>query len=140
MWWNLLCGARQRWTLRPITMKTYKRVERVKQLIQQEISRILQFEIKDPRIKFVTVTHLELTSDLRDAKVFVTSLGDLADREALLLGLKRATGYIRRELGQQLKLKYIPQIKFVFDDSYDRQAQILTLLEHIHNEKEPQNE
>ena len=121
-------------------MKTYKRVERVRHLIQQEISRILQFEIKDPRIKFVTVTNVELTSDLRDAKVFVTSLGDTDEREVLLSGLKRATGYVRGELGRQLKLKYIPQIEFVFDDSYDRQAHILTLLEHIHDEKEPEKE
>ena len=121
-------------------MKTYKRVERVKHLIQQEISRILQFEVKDPRIKFVTVTNVELTSDLRDAKVFVTGLGGTADREVLLSGLKRATGYIRGELGRQIKLKYIPQIEFVFDDSYDKQARILSLLEHIHDEKEPQKE
>lgn len=112
----------------------------MKHLLQQEISRILQFEVKDPRIKLVTVTHMELTSDLRDAKVFVSSLGDPTNRETLLLALKRATGYIRGELGRQLKLKYVPQIKFVFDDSYDKQAQILTLLEHIHHEKELQEE
>ena len=112
----------------------------MKHLIQQEISRILQFEVKDPRITFVTVTNVELTSDLRDAKVFVTSLGDTADREALLAALKRATGYIRGELGRQLKLKYIPQIEFMFDDFYDKQERILTLLEHIHDEKEPQEE
>lgn len=127
-------------TLNTITMKTYKRAERVKHLIQQEISRILQFEVKDPRITFVTVTNVKLTSDLRDAKVFVTSLGDTTDREALLAALKRATGYIRGELGRQLKLKYIPQIEFMFDDSYDKQERILTLLEHIHDEKEPQEE
>jgi ribosome-binding factor A len=121
-------------------MKTYKRVERVRHLIQQEISRILQFEVKDPRIKFVTVTNVELTSDLRNAKVFVTSLGDTDDREVLLSTLKRASGYVRGELGRQLKLKYIPQIEFVFDNSYDRQAHILTLLEHIHDEKEPEKE
>jgi len=121
-------------------MKTYKRAERVKHLIQQEISRILQFEVKDPRIKFATVTDLKLTPDLRDAKVFVSSLGDTADREALLTGLKGATGYIRGELGRQLKLKYIPQIEFLFDDSYDKQERILNLLEHIHEENEAEGE
>ncbi len=121
-------------------MKTYKRAERVKQLIQQEISRILQLEVKDPRVKFVTVTEVRLTSDLRDAKVLVTSLGNMADREALLIGLKRATGYIRGELGRRLRLRYVPQIEFFFDDSYDKQERILNLLEDIHAEKESKEE
>jgi ribosome-binding factor A len=117
-------------------MKTYKRAERVKHLIQQEISQILQLDVKDPRVKLVTVTAVKLTADLREAKVLVSSLSDTSDREALLVGLKRATGYIRGELGRRLKLKYIPQIEFIFDDSYDRQERILTLLEHIQDEKE----
>jgi len=115
-------------------MKTYQRVERVKHLIQQEISQILQLDVKDPRVKFVTVTDVKLTPDLHEAKVFVTTLGEIADCDALLLGLKRATGYIRGELGRRLKLKHIPQLEFIFDDSYDKQERILSLLDQIHDE------
>jgi ribosome-binding factor A len=118
-------------------MRTYKRSERVKPLIQQEISQILQMDVKDPRLKLVTVTDVRLTADLREARVLVTSLNTTTTREELLKGLKRATGYIRGELGRRLKLKHIPQIKFVFDDSYDKQARILNLLDHIHDEEEP---
>lgn len=117
-------------------MKPYKRADRVKHLIQQEISRILQLDVKDPRVKFVTVTNVRLTSDLRDAKVFVSSLGDTTEREALLTGLRRATSYIRGELGRRLKLRYTPTIEFLFDDSYDKQERILSLLDHIHQEQE----
>jgi ribosome-binding factor A len=117
-------------------MKTYKRAERVKHLIQQEISRILQHDVKDPRVKFVTVTEVKLTPDLRDARVLVTTLGDVTDREALLTGLKRATGYIRGELGRRLKLKYTPSVEFRFDDSFDKQERIFHLLEHIQHEHE----
>ena len=117
-------------------MKVYKRAERVKHLIQEEVSRILQHDVKDPRIKFVTVTEEKLTPDLRDAKVLVTTLGDITDREVLLSGLKRATGYIRGELGRRLKLKYTPSIEFYFDDSFDKQERIFDLLEHIQHEHE----
>lgn len=121
-------------------MKTYKRASRVKHLLQQEISRILQREMKDPRITLVTVTNVSLTDDLRDAKVFISSLDDNVDRQDLLHGLSRATGFIRGELGRQLKLKYIPQIEFLFDDSYAQQERIFDLIDQIHSEEQADNE
>lgn len=117
-------------------MKTYQRAERVKHLIQQEISQILQLDIKDPRVKLVTVTDVKLTPDLREAKVMFSSLSETAEQDALLTGLKRASGYIRGELGRRLKLKHIPQLEFIVDDSYDQQARILNLLDQIHEEIE----
>jgi ribosome-binding factor A len=124
----------QRRVAKSMVMKTYKRADRVKHLLQQEISRILQLDLKDPRVKLVTVTNVKLSADLREAKVFVSSLDTSGNREDLLLGLKRATGYIRGELGRQLKLKYIPRIEFIFDDSYDKQERILQLIDQLHNE------
>ncbi|PIE35863.1 ribosome-binding factor A [candidate division KSB3 bacterium] len=115
-------------------MKTYKRADRVKHLLQEEMSRILQREIKDPRVKFVTVTDVKLTSDLRDAKVFISSLDPTTDREEMLNGLDRATGYIRGELGRRLKLKYVPHITFFADDSFDQQERILDLIDQIHDD------
>jgi ribosome-binding factor A len=116
-------------------MKTYKRAERVKHLLQQEISLIIQNDLKDPRVQMVTVTNVRLSPDLREGRVLVTSLSnDPAERDAILLGLKRATGYIRGELGRRLEIKFIPQLEFVFDDSYEKQERILNLLEQIHEE------
>ena len=122
------------------TMKTYKRADRVKHLLQQEISRILQLDIKDPRVKLVTVTKVNLTTDLRDAKVFISSLDSSIEREDLLSGLTRARGYVRGELGRRLKLKYIPNIEFVFDDSLDQQERILNLIDQIHSEETTEDE
>ncbi|MCP4400547.1 MAG: 30S ribosome-binding factor RbfA [bacterium] len=115
-------------------MKSYKRADRVKHLIQQELSRILQMEIKDPRVQFVTVTKVSLSVDLRNAKIFVSSLDASHNREELLAGLKRASGYVRGELGRRLKLKYIPQIEFVSDDSLDKQDRLFNLLDQIHED------
>ncbi len=117
-------------------MKTYKRSDRVRQLLQQELSQILQLDVKDPRVKFVTVTHVKLTPDLHEAKVFISSLDLSVERDELLSGLKRATGYIRGELGRRLKLKYIPTLHFVFDDSLDKQERILDLIDQLHTEDE----
>lgn len=117
-------------------MKTYARSERVKHLIQEEISRILQRDVKDPRVKFVTVTAVKLTDDLREAKILVSIMGEETNREAALSGLKRATGYVRGELGRRLKLKYTPAIEFFVDDSWEKQERILHLLDSIHREQE----
>lgn len=117
-------------------MKSYKRSDRIQHLLQEEISRLLRLEIKDPRVQFVTITDVKLTPDLQNATIFVTSLGGIGKRDDLLLGLKRATGYIRSQLGRQLKLKFIPSIEFVFDESYDKEERILDLFEQIHHEKQ----
>jgi len=121
-------------------MKTYQRVDRVKHLLQQEISQILQFELKDPRIQSVTVTDVRLTADLRNAKVLITSLIKPEQPEDLLQALHRATGYIRGELGRRITLKHIPSLEFLFDDSYEKQERILDLLDHIHAEERQDNE
>lgn len=116
-------------------MKAFHREDRVKHLLQQEISRILQVDVKDPRVKFVTVTNVKLTPDLREAKVLVTTLDRGEERETLLLGLKRATSYIRGEVGRRLKLRFTPTIEFVFDDWYEKQERILSLIDHLHDEQ-----
>ena len=121
-------------------MRTYKRADRVKHLLQQEISQILQLDMKDPRARLVTVTNVKLTADLRDAKVFISSLDPSVNHDELLSTLKRAAGYIRGELGRRLTLKYIPHIEFIFDDSFDRQERILDLIDQIHDEKNVKRE
>ena len=111
---------------------TYKRSERVSDQIKEEIADILMRKIKDPRIGFVTVTDVELADDLRNAKVFVSVLG--AERSATLKGLESASEFIRSELGRRLRLKFIPELLFRYDDSAERGAHIMELLNEVDKE------
>ncbi len=113
-------------------MRTYKRADRVKQVIQEEISQILQFEMKDPRLSLLSVTNVELTSDLREAKIYISSLDANIDQKECLAGLRRASGYIRGLLGRRLTIKFIPTLQFYFDDSVAHQERILALIDEIH--------
>jgi ribosome-binding factor A len=112
-------------------MHPYKRSERLGELILTEISALLRRDIKDPRIGFVTVTRVELSDDLRHAKVFVSCLGAEADKERMLQGLASATGYIRRHLGRALHLRYTPEIVFLVDESLAYGAKIAQILRQL---------
>ena len=99
--------------------KSFSRPQRVGHELQKEIAIILQREIKDPRLGMVTVSGVELSKDLSYAKVFVTFLND-DDSEVVSQGLKvlnDATGYIRSLVGKAMKLRIIPELKFVYDQS-----------------------
>lgn len=99
---------------------SYKRSDRVGDLIKEEIaSMILHGEIKDPRIGFVTITHVVLTPDMKDAKVYFSQIGTNADKEKSRNGLNNACGYIRRNLAKRLDLRHIPKVTFFFDDSLE---------------------
>ena len=113
---------------------TYHRADRVKELLRQEISQLIQEEIKDPRIGFATVTDVELSQDLRHAKVFVSVYGDEEARKETLKGLQSAGGFIRNEIGKRIRMKHVPEILFRFDQSIERGARISKLLHEIHNE------
>jgi ribosome-binding factor A len=108
---------------------TYKRAERVSDQMKQEIADILMRKIKDPRIGFVTVTDVEVADDLRNAKVFVSVYG--SDKAATLKGLESASTFIRSELGRRMRMKFVPEILFRYDDSVERGAHINELLHDI---------
>lgn len=112
-------------------MLSYKRSERVADQIRAEIADVLMRKVKDPRIGFVTVTAVEVADDLRHAKVFVSILEDAHSREKTLKVLFKAAGFIRSELGKRLRLKFLPQLTFHLDESAQKTAQILHLLEEI---------
>jgi ribosome-binding factor A len=112
-------------------MLNYKRAERVGDQIRTEIADILVRKIKDPRIGFVTVTAVELTDDLRHAKVFVSILEAVPQQSKTLQGLIRASGFIRNELGKRLRLKFLPQLSFHLDQSAQKAARVLQLLEEL---------
>jgi ribosome-binding factor A len=113
-------------------MHPYKRSERLGELILAEISDLITRDIKDPRVGFVTFTRVELSDDLRYAKVFVSSLGSEQEKVRTLQGLSSATGYIRRHLGRALHLRYTPEITFLIDESLEHGAKIAQLLRQLH--------
>ena len=104
------------------------RINRINEEIQRELSALLR-GLKDPRVQggMVTVTHVDTTSDLRYARVFVSAL-DKSREKDVLKGLKSAAGYLRRELGAAIKLRYTPELQFVADDSIEQGAHILRML------------
>ncbi len=104
------------------------RINRINEEIQKELSSLFR-ELKDPRVQggMVTVTHVDTTSDLRYCRVFVSVL-DKTQEKDVLKGLKSAAGYLRRELGQAVKLRYTPELQFTADDSIEQGAHILQML------------
>ncbi|MCL6582780.1 MAG: 30S ribosome-binding factor RbfA [bacterium] len=121
-------------------MFDYKRSDRVGQLIQEEISLILLEETKDPRIQFVSITRVEVSDDLKHAKVFASVLGSAEKKKEVFNGLRSAQGFIQKQLGRKLHLRYTPEIVFKMDDSIERGAHIYELLEEIKNEDKLKNE
>lgn len=104
------------------------RINRINEEIQKELSSLFR-TLKDPRVQggMVTVTHVDTTSDLRYAKVFVSVL-DKSQEKDVVKGLKSASGYLRRELGAAVKLRYTPELQFIADDSIEQGAHILQML------------
>ena len=104
------------------------RIGRINEEIQRELSALLR-TVKDPRLQsgLVTVTHVDTTSDLRSAKVYISALNKDQEKD-MMKGLKSAAGYLRRELGAALRLRYTPELQFIADDSIQQGAHILEML------------
>ena len=109
----------------------YKRSTRVADLLKREFADLLLRRIKDPRVQGITITDVELTEDLRHARVYFTLIGDQQRREEAVRGLESAKGFVRREIGQALRIKYIPEIEFKYDSSFDHAERMETLFHQI---------
>lgn len=112
------------------------RQRKVQELLVHQVSEILRREMKDPRIGFVTITDAEVTPDLRHARVFYSVLGDAEQRENTAQALNRAAGFVRSEFARRAQMRYVPDIRFVFDPSADRGARISQLLEQVRQDEE----
>jgi ribosome-binding factor A len=109
-------------------MRPYSRSDRVGQLIRQILAETLRKKIKDPRIETVIITGVKMSPDLRNAKIyFVLSGGEDRIREAEI-GFNQASGFLKRALGQELTLRYMPNLSFFYDDSFDYGSRIEELL------------
>jgi ribosome-binding factor A len=108
-----------------------RRTERLAEEIREEVAAMIGRELKDPRIGFVTVTRVELAADLRNAKVLVSVLGGSGDRDKTLEGLRRAAGFVRREIGRRIRMRHAPEISFQFDSGIDATDRVARLLDEV---------
>jgi ribosome-binding factor A len=108
------------------------RTERLAEEIRQQASDLLGREVQDPGVGFVTVTRVTVTADLQLARVFYTVLGDAAARATTAKALARIRPFVRRRLGERLRLRHVPDVEFVFDQSIAHQARVEELLQEIH--------
>ena len=117
-----------------------KRSEKIADLIQKEVSQMLLRSIKDPRIGFVTITKVTVSEDCRFARVYFSVAGTLAERESSEKGLNSAKGYVRKELGRRLRLRYTPEIVFQFDPSIEYAIHMEEVIRDLHRGEEPNGE
>ena len=99
--------------------KEFSRSRRVGEQIQRELAELIQRELKDPRIGFVTVSAVEVSRDMTHAKVYVTELTQQANHKEMLAALGHASGFLRRELGQRMRLRTVPELHFIYDKSIE---------------------
>ncbi len=113
------------------------RPDRVGDQIRVEVSDLLAREVHDPGIGFVTITRVQVTADLQIARVYYTALGEAAARRNSAKALNRAAPFLRHQVGQRLRLRRVPALEFVFDESIERQERLERLLKEIHEAERP---
>ncbi len=115
------------------------RSRRLAELLKEEISDIILREVKDPRIGFVSLTDVEVSGDLRHAKVFVSVIGSDKERQDTMAGLEQATGFIRKLVGERITVYHTPEIIFRYDDSIEHGIHITQLIEEVRAEEKKKN-
>ena len=109
-----------------------QRVEKIQEFIQQELSKLILNGLKDPRVGFVTVTAVEVTGDLRSAKVYVSLMGSDEQKKSSWEGLQNSLGFMRTEVGKRLGIRHTPELTLHADNSLDNSDHIKKLLNQIH--------
>ena len=117
-------------------MQQSRRPQRVALQIQHEVSLMISRDMKDRRIGFVTVTGVQMSPDLRHARIFVSLMGSEEEKKESLAALNHGAGWIRHELGQRIRMKYLPDVVFLADTSQDYGEHIDKLIDDIHEQHE----
>lgn len=113
------------------------RPNRIAEEIKKEMAQIIRSELKDPRVGgLISITSVEVSGDLRYAKVFITKYGDKDAQNEALKALEKAAGFIRNELGKRIRLRYVPELLFKFDESMEHGAKITAILSQINKKQE----
>ena len=116
-------------------MPNLHRQEKLGELIVVELSDLLRTRLKDPRVGFASITHVEVSGDLRHAKVFVSVMGNPEEQEGTMIGLKHAAGFLRHELAGRLVLRFMPELVFKLDMSIEQGSHVLELIRQIEQEE-----
>ncbi len=106
-----------------------RRTARLSEVVKQEVSKIILYEMNDPRISFITIIKADVAPDLKKAKIYVSILGDEATQRMTMRGLEHAKGFIQTELGARLKIRYTPHLEFCLDESVKKSMHISKLIE-----------
>ncbi|MCH7694923.1 MAG: 30S ribosome-binding factor RbfA [Proteobacteria bacterium] len=114
--------------------KQFSRSRRVADLVQKELAGLIQRQITDPRLGMITIASADISPDLKNAKVYVTSLGGEANVEELVETLNDMAGHFRYELAQVLSLRVVPKLKFVFDSSIERGSRLSALIDSLNKD------
>jgi len=115
-------------------MSTHNRPERVAQMVQELLGQLFARGMRDPRIGLVTITGVKMSPDLREARVYWTVHGDAGQRKQTAKGLENARGFLRREIGSEIKLRVTPDLHFTYDEAIDRGERIEQLIRQVHDE------
>jgi len=109
--------------------KDFSRSSRIVEQIRRELAGLIQLELKDPRVSMVTLTEVEITPDYAHAKVFFTTLAGAEHLDEITAGLKRASGFLRRELGKRIRIHTLPELHFVYDASVEQGTRLSRLID-----------
>ncbi|HVC18474.1 MAG TPA: 30S ribosome-binding factor RbfA [Vicinamibacterales bacterium] len=118
-------------------MSQGSRPDRIGDQLRAELSDLLMREVHDPGVGFLTLTRVQVTPDLQQARVFYTTLGDAAARKNTQRALERTAPFLRRRIGARVRLKRVPELHFIFDESIAQQDRIERLLQEIHDAEAP---
>ncbi len=110
-----------------------RRTERLAEEIRENVAQIVA-QLKDPRIGFVTITRVDVLADLRTARIYVGVLGEPAQQQKSLKGLRQAAGFVRRELGKRVRMRHTPELSFEYDSGLDATDRVAQLLEEVRAE------
>ncbi|MFN3986341.1 MAG: 30S ribosome-binding factor RbfA [Rhodocyclaceae bacterium] len=116
--------------------KEFSRSQRVSEQILRELAELIRLEVKDPRVGFITLTEVEVTPDYAHAKVYFTSMRGEEGLDEILAGLRRASGFLRRELGRRVRIHTTPELHFHYDQSVERGSRMSQLIDQVVREDE----
>ncbi|MEC5386674.1 30S ribosome-binding factor RbfA [Uliginosibacterium sp. H3] len=119
--------------------KDYSRSSRVVEQIKRELAELIRLEVKDPRVGFITITDVEITPDYAHAKVFFSSLKGKEGAEEIQEGLRRASSFLRRELGRRVRIHTTPELHFVYDNSMEEGSRMSALIDKAMADTQPED-
>lgn len=118
-----------------------RRIKRINQLIRKELSEMLQTDLNDPNLdSFVSINEVDTAPDLKTSKIYVGHISGDADKEAILESLKKASGFLRKELYGRISLRYIPELKFYWDNTIEQGVHLMDVFESMHKNDEGKGE